>query len=68
MGIPADKLEAIFERFVQVDVTKRKAVQGSGLGLSISKAYVDMLGGKIRVTSKMGRGSEFYFTIPLPKN
>jgi hypothetical protein len=64
IGIPEEKQTAIFERFVQVDNSDKRAYQGAGLGLSISKAYVEMLGGKIWVESKPGQGSQFYFTIP----
>ncbi|MDP2424387.1 MAG: PAS domain S-box protein, partial [Bacteroidales bacterium] len=64
IGIPNDRQEAIFERFIQADITDKMARQGAGLGLSISKAYVDMLGGKIWVVSEVGKGSTFYFTIP----
>ncbi len=63
-GIPIERQEAIFERFVQADVSDKLALQGAGLGLSISKAYVEMLGGKIWVDSTPGEGSNFYFTIP----
>jgi len=64
MGIPKDRQSAIFERFIQADITDKMARQGAGLGLSISKAYVEMLGGKIWVESKVGIGSTFYFTLP----
>jgi PAS domain S-box-containing protein len=64
IGIPKDRQEAIFDRFVQVDNRHARAFQGSGLGLSISKAYVEMLGGKIRVESEEEKGTVFYFTIP----
>ena len=63
IGIPQDKMEAIFERFVQADIADERAYQGAGLGLSITKAYVKMLGGKIWVESEEGKGSTFYFTI-----
>ena len=63
-GIPADRQHAIFDRFVQADIADSRAFQGAGLGLSISKAYVEMLGGKMWVESKEGQGSIFYFTIP----
>ena len=63
-GIPKDRQAAIFERFVQADIEDKMARQGAGLGLSISKAYVKMLGGKIWVDSEVGKGSTFYFTIP----
>ncbi len=64
IGISPDRHEAIFERFVQADISDRQALQGAGLGLSITKAYVEMLGGSIRLVSEPGRGSTFYFTIP----
>jgi hypothetical protein len=64
IGIPADRQQAIFDRFVQADIADSRAFQGAGLGLSISKAYVEMLGGNIWVESEEGKGSTFYFTIP----
>jgi CheY-like chemotaxis protein len=64
IGVPADRLDAIFERFVQADIADSRAFQGIGLGLSITKAFVTLLGGKIRVESKDGSGSTFFFTIP----
>ena len=64
IGIQKDRQEAIFERFIQADISDKKARQGAGLGLSISKAYVEMLGGKIWVESEEGKGSTFYFTLP----
>ncbi|MFZ4547078.1 MAG: ATP-binding protein [Bacteroidales bacterium] len=64
IGIPADRQKAIFDRFVQADIADKSAYQGAGLGLSISKAYVEMLGGEIWVESEEGKGSTFYFTTP----
>jgi PAS domain S-box-containing protein len=64
IGIPKDRQKAIFERFIQADIADREAYQGAGLGLAISKAYVEMLGGKIWVESEVGKGSTFYFTLP----
>lgn len=65
IGIPADKLESIFERFVQVDTNIASPYEGSGLGLSIAKAYINSLGGKIWVSSQIGKGSSFFFAIPM---
>jgi PAS domain S-box-containing protein len=64
IGIPQNRQEAIFERFIQANIIDKEARQGAGLGLSIAKAYVEMLGGKIWVESDPGRGSIFRFTIP----
>ena len=64
IGIAPDKQEVIFERFIQADTPKEWARQGAGLGLSITKAYLEMLGGKIWVESHEGVGSTFYFTLP----
>jgi hypothetical protein len=64
IGIPHNRQEAIFERFIQADITDKLALQGAGLGLAITKSYVEMLGGKIWVESQEGEGSTFYFTLP----
>lgn len=64
IGIPLSRQEAIFERFIQADIDDIQARQGSGLGLSIAKAYVEMLYGRIWVDSMPGQGSTFYFTLP----
>lgn len=64
IGIPKNRQKAIFDRFIQADIDDKDAYEGSGLGLSIAKAYVEMLGGKIWVESEEGVGSKFCFTIP----
>jgi PAS domain S-box-containing protein len=63
IGIPRDRINAIFERFIQADIEDRMAYQGAGLGLAITKAYIEMLGGRIWVESEEGVGSTFYFTL-----
>jgi len=65
IGIPPDRTEAIFDRFVQADISDKKAFQGAGLGLSIAKAFTEMLGGEISVSSVPGKGSGFYFSLPF---
>lgn len=67
IGIPLDRQEAIFERFIQADIEDRRAAQGAGLGLSIAKAYIDILGGAIWLESAEGKGTSFYFTLPYIK-
>ena len=75
IGIAKDRQEAIFERFIQADIFDKQARQGAGLGLSIAKAYVELMGGNIWVESEpenlaagKAGGSTFYFTIPyVPK-
>ncbi len=64
IGIPIGRQNAVFDRFVQADNSDSRAFTGAGLGLSISKSFVEMLGGKIRVESNPGIGSSFYFTLP----
>jgi PAS domain S-box-containing protein len=64
IGISPDRKEDIFKRFIQADVSDKMAHQGAGLGLSISKAYVKLLYGKIWVESEIEKGSVFYFKIP----
>jgi len=62
--IPSEMKEKIFDRFRQVDNSLTRRYEGAGLGLSISKAYIEMLGGKIWVESIEGRGNRFVFTLP----
>lgn len=65
IGIPLDRQKAVFDRFVQADIADKQAYQGAGLGLAITKAYVEMLGGNIWLESDGKTGSQFYFTLPL---
>lgn len=64
-GIPADKLNSIFERFQQVDSSDSRKKGGTGLGLAICRKIVEQHGGQIWAESQMGVGSCFYFTVPL---
>jgi hypothetical protein len=63
-GISQDKLSLIFNRFHQSEETYTKLSEGVGLGLPISKAYIELLGGKIWAKSEIGSGTEFYFIHP----
>ena len=65
IGIMPEKLGAIFEDFMQADLSITRKYGGSGLGLSISRRLVEIMGGKLTVTSQVGRGSEFRFSYPL---
>ncbi len=67
-GIPADKLEAIFGRFQQVDASDSRTKGGTGLGLAICRSIIDRHGGQIWAESILGVGSTFFFTLPMPGN
>jgi signal transduction histidine kinase len=64
IGIPEHLQGKIFERFSQVDSSITRGYEGSGLGLSLAKSLVEILGGKIWVDSEEGKGSTFFFTLP----
>jgi signal transduction histidine kinase/CheY-like chemotaxis protein len=64
VGIPQDRLDAIFEPFVQAGTHREKEIQGTGLGLSIVKRLAEMMGGAISVTSTLGKGSVFSLSFP----
>ena len=68
IGIPADKVDKIFDRFYQVDDSSKRAYSGSGIGLSLVKELVDLHKWKIFVHSKEGVGTEFILQIPLDEN
>ena len=65
IGIPPQLLDAVFDRFRQVDNVATRKTGGTGLGLPICKQLIELHGGKIKVTSRMGQGSDFHFTIPF---
>lgn len=67
IGIPKNRQEAIFERFVQADIADSRVYEGSGLGLAISKSYTEMLGGTIELKSAENKGTTFTITFPYNK-
>ena len=66
IGIPADKLEHIFDKFTQVDASTTRRYGGTGLGLAISRELVGLMGGTLRVQSRLGEGSIFSATVRVP--
>jgi PAS domain S-box-containing protein len=68
IGVPPSRQESVFNLFEQAHPEHKNAYQGAGLGLAISKAYAEMLGGEIRLESEEGRGSTFFFTLPFKES
>src|SRR5690606_866972 len=67
IGIPADKIDSIFESFSQAHSSDTRKYGGTGLGLSISKQLAELMGGEISVESEWGSGTTFSFVLNLPK-
>lgn len=64
-GIPQDKLEVIFDRYAQVDTSLTRKNEGTGIGLSLTKCFVELMGGRIWAESNYGKGSTFYVELPV---
>lgn len=67
IGIGKEHFDKIFEKFYQVDSSHTREAEGTGLGLYITKTIINLLGGEIWIESQLGKGSTFYFTLPLVK-
>lgn len=65
IGVPADKQHLLFQPFTQVDESSTRAFGGSGLGLSLVRQFAELMGGRVGVESDPGRGSRFWFQVPL---
>ncbi len=64
IGIKEELQDHVFDRFMQVSISRTSGRDSTGLGLAITKTYLNLMGGNISVKSKLGVGSDFYFTLP----
>ncbi|MCA9755238.1 MAG: response regulator [Candidatus Eisenbacteria bacterium] len=67
IGLAPDKMDRVFESFAQADSSTTREFGGTGLGLAIARQIVEQMGGRISVESQLGRGSRFWFELPLPR-
>ena len=67
IGFPPEETDRLFERFVQADGSITRRFSGSGLGLSICRELVGMMGGQIGASGQPGQGAEFWIRVPLPR-
>jgi CheY-like chemotaxis protein/HPt (histidine-containing phosphotransfer) domain-containing protein len=67
IGIPAERMDRLFQTFSQVDTSSTRKYGGTGIGLAISKKLTELMGGEIGVESELGKGSTFWFTVPFEK-
>lgn len=66
IGIPEDKLASVFDKFAQVDASSTRRHEGTGLGLAIASRLVELMDGRMGADSTLGKGSTFWFTVPMP--
>ena len=66
IGIPEDKLATVFDKFAQVDASSTRRHEGTGLGLAIASRLVELMGGRMGADSTLGKGSSFWFSVPMP--
>ena len=64
VGIPEKEIGKLFQSFQRIDSRKNRSIEGAGLGLTITKSYIELMGGSIRVESVYGQGTSFFFTVP----